>query len=110
LGNVNHHSLLEIWRGPEYKQIRWEMRTAMLMEGDLGSLQTRNYRCTVPGCWKHYDCPLSYSMATNEFYERAHENMEELRGLAQTRASRFFNRTARMLKSLKPAEKAVSQS
>jgi MoaA/NifB/PqqE/SkfB family radical SAM enzyme len=78
LGNLNHQSVQEVWRGPGYQKFRQEMRTAMLFS-EKTPFQQRRFKCTQPACWEHDQCPLSYLMATPDFYRRAHEHLETLR-------------------------------
>jgi MoaA/NifB/PqqE/SkfB family radical SAM enzyme len=102
LGNVNHQPISKIWRGADYAQLRHEMRTAMLMQMKT-PFQQRRFQCTVPACWEHDQCPLSYMMASDDFYRSAHQQLEQIRARPAIRAARFANRASRhLIETAKP--------
>ena len=102
LGNVNQQSISDIWRGENYRQLRHELRTAMLMQAKT-PFQQRRFRCTVPACWEHDQCPLSHMMATDDFYQRAHKQLQAVRQKPAMMAARFANRASRhVIEKAKP--------
>ncbi|MGI8906705.1 MAG: radical SAM protein [Candidatus Sumerlaeaceae bacterium] len=102
LGNVNRQRISDIWRGENYTQLRHEMRTAMLMQAKT-PFQQRRFRCTVPACWEHDQCPLSHMMASQDFYQRAHQQLQGLRRKPITLAARYANRASRhVIEKAKP--------
>jgi MoaA/NifB/PqqE/SkfB family radical SAM enzyme len=87
-GNIRTQSVGEIWNGAMYRLFRREMRAAMMMDGKP-PIGHGKFRCTVPSCWKHDECPLAYMMAAPDFYQQAHDRLEWLRRRPAVRLARM---------------------
>ena len=85
-----------MWRGAAYTRLRREMRDFMLLRRRVPLFERRARQITA-FCASHFDCPLTRSMADDEFYEEAERRLARLRARPATRVWIFLNRAGRFL-------------
>lgn len=97
LGEIGDQGFQPIWHGARFTEYRRQMREVMLTRGEMVH-SPRCHGCLSENCTENFGCNITFMLASDRFYDRMVQRMEEEFGAFERAGARARNSAVRVIR------------